>query len=204
MREPVPDQFREAREKALRQLKGLDPAWMAARSGASYSYPEKALKLDYLGEECTVAYPGGAVRGAHGGALRGAAELIILHYLLGADGSPLRGRWISYRDLPGARYHEAAFVADVERPLSLGLAGRLAELRGWRERNARGVELPGDEAFAWEALPRVPLLVIFNEADEEFPASARMLFDASAPSYLPTEDLEELAGLAARKLLAQV
>lgn len=202
--ESGPDQLREARDKALRELKGLDPSWMASRSGASYSYFDKAFKVPFMGEEHAVAFPGGAVSREDGSPPGGAAELIILHYLVGAGGAPVREQWVSYRDLPGARYHEPAFVADVERPLSLGLAGHLESLRGWRERNARPVDLPGDEAFTWDVLPRVPLLVIFNEADEEFPASARVLFDASAPGYLPTEDLSVLAELAARKLLAEV
>ena len=56
-------------------------------------------------------------------------------------------------------------------------------------------------SFAWEVLPRVPLLFVLNPADEEFPAEARVFYDASAPSFLPTEDLEALAELAAHRLI---
>ena len=201
--ESGPDQLKEAREKALHELKALDPSWMASRSGASYSFFDQTFKVPFMGEEYTVSYPGGTVTRTDGSPADGAAELIILHYLVGAHGTPVREQWVSYRDLPGARYHEPAFVAEVERPLSLGLAGRLGTLRGWRERNARPVELPGDEAFAWDVLPRVPLLIIFNEEDEEFPASARVLFDASASCYLPTEDLSVLAEVAVERLLKE-
>ncbi|MDY6795006.1 MAG: DUF3786 domain-containing protein [Actinomycetota bacterium] len=68
----------------------------------------------------------------------------------------------------------------------------------------RDLDLPGDMALAWDALPRVPLLVIFNEGNEEFPASARVLFDISAPGYLLTEDLSALLEIAAVRILEGV
>jgi hypothetical protein len=197
-----PDQLREAKEKALRELDALDPSWIASRSGATFSYVDKAFVVPFFGEDHMVSYPGGGVARADGGPVGGMAEMIILHYLVGADGTAVAEHWVSYRDLPGARYHEPAFIAEVEGPLSRGLAGHLDSLRPWAKRNARPLELPGDMAIAWDVLPRVPLLIIFNEADEEFGASARVLFDISAPGYLPTEDLSVLAEIAVERLMA--
>jgi hypothetical protein len=198
------EQLREAREKARRDMESLDPSWVASCSGASYSYFDRAFTVPLFGEDHTVPYPEGPVRRADGSTASGTVELIILHYLGNADGTPVREEWVSYRDLPGARYHEPAFVAEVEGPLSRGLSGHLETLRDWARNEARTLDLPGDVAAAWYVLPRVPLLIIFNEADEEFPASARMLFDISAPGYLPTEDLSVLAELAAHRLLEQI
>ena len=193
-----------AREKAREEFGRMDPSWMASRSGSSYSYSGRSFSLPFCGEDYAVSFPGGAAARADGRPAGAREELIILHYLSRAGGAKARGEWISYRDLPGARYHEAAFFAEVEQPLSRGLSGRLDSLREWARRNARLLELPGDVSLAWEVLPRVPLLIIFNEADEEFPASARVLFDATAPDYLPTEDLSVLAGLAAFRLLDEL
>lgn len=198
-----PEQLREAREKTRRELAALDPSWTASRSGTAYSFAAGAFSVPLFGEEHHVSYPAGVVTRGDGGPAGGMEELIILHYLVGADGTAVEERWVSYRDLPGARYHEPAFFAEVEGPLSRGLAGRLDPLRDWGARNARPLDLPGDVALAWDVLPRVPLLIIFNEADEEFPASARVLFDASAPCYLPTEDLSVLAEIAAARLLEE-
>lgn len=190
-----------ALDKALREFKLIDPAWAASRSGASYSFERRSFSLGFFGEPYTVSYPLGEVRRPDKSAAGGREALILLHYLVNAVGTPVQEEWVAYRDLPGARYHEPAFVADVERPLSLGLAGRLEEFRDWAAKAARFLELPGDVAAAWDVLPRVPLLVIFNERDEEFPASARVLYDVSAPDYLPTEDLEVIAELAVLRIL---
>jgi hypothetical protein len=177
---------------------------MAARSGTFYSYPRRLFVVPFFGERYTVSYPEGSVSRDDGSAAGAREALIILHYLVHADGTRVCGRWIAYRDLPGARYHEPAFATEVERPLSLGLAGRLEALRAWAATAARQVDLPGDISAAWDVLPRVPLLLVFNEADEEFPASARIFFDATAPNYLPTEDLSVLAEIAALRILESV
>ncbi len=202
--EGVRDQYREAREKAVSELAAKDPTWMASRAGVTYSYAERGFKVPFLGEVLTVSYPGGAVCRAGDEPAGPEESLIVLHYLVTADGGEVEGRWVAYRDLPGARYHEPAFRADVELPLSRALEGRLQDLRGWVERHAQVLDLPGDVAAAWQALPRVPLLLIFNERDEEFPASARVLFDASAPGYLSTEDLSVLAELAAARIIGDI
>ncbi len=199
-----PDQLREAREKVRREMSLLDPSWIASRSGTVYSFSSRSFTVPLFAEEYTVAFPQGTVRHADGSPAVGLEEIILLHYLVQADGESNRDEWVSYRDLPGARYHEPAFKAEVEGPLSLGLEGRLEALRAWTRDHTRALDLPGDVAVAWEALPRVPLLVIFNEKDEEFPASARILFDITAPHYLPTEDLSVLAEIAAARLLREV
>ncbi len=196
-----PDQFQEARDRARRDFKLLDPTWMASSSGTIYSYAQRSFKVPWFGEGYAVSYPEGAVSREDGGKAGGTEELIILHYLINADGVAVKEQWVSYRDLPGAHYHEPAFYADAEGPLSQGLEGRLDDLRAWVRSHARHVDLPGDVAAAWDALPRVPLLLIFNEKDEEFPASARILFDITAPNYLPTEDLSVLAEIAVSRLL---
>jgi hypothetical protein len=191
----------EALAKARRELKLLDPTWIASRAEVIYSYPQASFKVPLFGDGYLVAFHTGEVTREDGGHAGDGEALIILHYLVQADGTEVRDEWIAYRDLPGARYHDSAFIAEVERPLSLGLAGRLDGLLDWARIHGRILKLTGDLAFAWHVLPRVPLLVIFNEGDEEFPASARVLFDISAPNYLPTEDLSILAETAAERLL---
>ncbi len=196
------EEYAEATNRARRELARLDPSWLAVRAGAVYSYPERCFRLSFLGMETRVSYPQGEVslEGEPAGALE---KLVILHYLVNAKGDLPSGEWVAYRDLPGARYHESAFRAEVEAPLAAALQVGEESIR--RRVEELGLERRGygGLSFIWEALPRVPLLFILNPADEEFPAEARVLFDAAAPSYLPTEDLEALAGMAVRALTGE-
>ncbi len=197
------EEYGEALRRARSDLGKMDPTWTAGRSGAVYSFPEKKLTLAFLGKRAEVSFPEGEVRleGEPAGAAEG---LIILHYLLTARGGLPSRDWVAYRDLPGARYHESAFRAEVELPLSRALQEGSERIRRWVEE--RGLETCdyGGFSFIWEALPRLPLLFVLNPADEEFPAEARVFFDATAPSFLPTEDLEKLAELAAQAVIEGV
>jgi hypothetical protein len=47
-----------------------------------------------------------------------------------------------------------------------------------------------DAAHAFQALPGLPLMITFNDADEDFPAEAKLFYDLTAPNFL---DLECLA-----------
>jgi hypothetical protein len=53
-------------------------------------------------------------------------------------------------------------------------------------------EVQGDIVLVLHPLPKVPVLSLFWDRDEEFPASFQFLFDGSASSYL---DLEALAAM---------
>jgi hypothetical protein len=59
----------------------------------------------------------------------------------------------------------------------------------------------GDASLLFRALPRVWMAVVLHVEDDEFPASANVLFDAAAGRYLPTEDLAVLGGLLASNLV---
>jgi hypothetical protein len=51
------------------------------------------------------------------------------------------------------------------------------------------------------ALPRVPIAFLLWDGDEELPPDARILFDASVPAYLSTEDAVVLAQQAVFRLI---
>ncbi len=91
----------------------------------------------------------------------------------------------------------------MERPITGVFGGRLSVLEG-AARAAGGYPpaeaLPYHLAVRFDALPRVPLLLLFNDADEEFPADCRVLFEQRAEHFLDAESLAMLARLLAREL----
>ena len=193
-------EFEEATRRAREELARRDPALLAGSAGCAYSYPDRSFTLTCLDREARVSFPGGEVT-LDGEPARGALPLVVLHYLNGAQGVEPAREWIAYRDLPGARYHEGAFRAEVELPLARALREGAEAVDAWVEEKGFERAGHGGISFIWNALPRVPLLFVLNPEDEEFPAEARVFYDASAPSHLPTEDLEALAELAAHRLI---
>jgi hypothetical protein len=52
----------------------------------------------------------------------------------------------------------------------------------------------------FEALPRVRIYLIFNDADEDFPADCSLLFEKQAASYLDMECLAMIGMVLAQRL----
>jgi hypothetical protein len=44
-------------------------------------------------------------------------RILILHYLLRADGAPLTGKWVGYKDIPGGLLYASVFARRVTDPL---------------------------------------------------------------------------------------
>ena len=61
----------------------------------------------------------------------------------------------------------------------------------------------GDAAVEIQALPRLPITLVFWRADEDFAASTSMLFDRTAETQLPLDVILALAQEALRQLVAQ-
>jgi hypothetical protein len=194
-----------ALQKAREAFLQLEPREAEARAAVSYqshSTGEGHFEVPFWGTLYQVNWPDGTIRRmADQGRVDIATQILLLHYLLAADGSPMASEWIAFRNLPGGLGYDAAFQGRA----NLRLAHTFATNREAFEAAARalgGERLSfGDTSFLFRILPRVWLAVILYLADDEFPASANVLFDAAASHYLPTEDLAVLGGLLAGRLI---
>lgn len=206
MRKRTPEEtYGPALDKAVADLQSLDP-WVAAlRSDTKYvSLTETSgqIEVRFWGTDYVVRYPEISVEEAETGAEPPiAVKILILHYLINADGIRLADSWIAFRELPDGRVYDAAF----RRRANLRLAQTFgSDLDGFvAAAEALGGErlTYGDAAFLFPMFPRLRLAAVLYLADEEFSASANVLFDAAASHYLPTEDLAVLGGMLAGRLI---
>lgn len=187
--------------KAQRELAALPPYVVAAKSGVDFSGGR--FTIPFLGRTILITHPGLEAREA--GAEAPPPEwlqLMLLHYLLTADGAPVEDRWISYRELEGVYLFEGKFTEHVPARLAQAFGRDLGAFR--RAGLALGgtpLSRTGDAAFRFLALPRLPVAVILYGADEEMEATANFLFDGSATHYLPIEDLIILGAQVAAALV---
>ncbi len=130
--------------------------------------------------------------------------VILCKYLLLCPAArPREKEWVSYRDLKDSGPLTVYFLNDVERAIANHFVGRLDALK----ETCKGVggyppdmDVSYDLAMQFDALPRVPVMLLFNDADDEFPAKSSVLFERRAESYLDPECLAMVGRLLFSKL----
>lgn len=187
--------FDEMMKAAKSWLSQRKPEDIGEKAGAEYK--DGAFHLTSLGVAVRVSYPDWEITPE----LDPWHQLGILHYLHLADGTPLTGKPITFAQQKDGLVRGGGFDRKVEaavRQLDLPtLQERCAALAG-REKQSTAdycVELP--------ALPRYPVTLNYWAADEEFPASGRLLLDSSAEHYLTIEDSVMLGELLLERLLGK-
>ncbi len=182
-------------EQAQKRFAGQDPAETAVKSGTEWLPGDKGLLVTMLGEKYRVSHPGGRVWSADGREAKVYPAIIILHYLLSADGTPLTGRWIAYRHLPGGNIYTGPFNKRAVLPFLKTFGERPGDFVKAAAALGGSEQVISGTSMKIIVLPRVPLCFTIWPGDEEMPASANILFDESAPHYLPTEDYAHLPAI---------
>jgi hypothetical protein len=201
----VPSRYRDAFAKAAQEWQESDPAMQAQRAGCPLELAEPStcrVTVTFYSTPYVVEHPTARVWAQERGEMPShGLQTLFLHYLLTANGHPLIGEWVSFRELPDGLFYQQAFR---QRSL-LPLEGKFGHNQAAFERAATalgGERLDlADSSFRFHALPRVPLAALLWTGDEEFPPAVQILFDASAGGYLPTEDLAMVGGMLSGSLL---
>ena len=114
-------------------------------------------------------------------------ELIILTYLLRAKPISLTGKTVNEKQIPGGE----AFFRGPHR-LQTGpmeeLFGHDSEAFMRAGKRLKGeVIRSGDAGICLPVFPRVPMMLILWEADDEFPARITVTFDSTISMHLPLD-----------------
>lgn len=177
------DALRAARGKAA----GLEPAAAASRAGAEWDAEKLEFRLEFFGSPASMTYPAYVVSLGQDSAPPHIAALLV-YYLALSDGSVPTGRWVSFANLPDASFYVTAFRGYTGAHIARHFASQAEKLSD-AVRQVGGEDLPGFADRAWRipALPRVPVALLWWNADDEFEARAELLFDATASHHLNTE-----------------
>jgi hypothetical protein len=193
-------QYKQAYLDALSEFAAKDPQIMADMSGGTYS-PKDGIEITYLGRPCQVTHPQGQV------SIQGWPEMpheeliIILQYLAQASGLPPRDHWLSFLELPGGPHHFAPFQQEAIFPLARAFGDAAEEFLAAAQTLGGSDVKMGHAGMVIPAFPRLSLTFILWLGDDEFPATANILFDAAAQTYLPTASLYMLGIAVAKRLL---
>ncbi|MCL5108247.1 MAG: DUF3786 domain-containing protein [Chloroflexi bacterium] len=202
---PPRETYQASYDKACREARSLDPARAATLAGVDFAAKGEGAgvaTITLFGRRYQVSFPDLTI--AEVGVEKKPSlvtQILLLHHLLQADGSPLAGEWVAFRYMPGGRLYEAAFEGRAPRELARVFGqDKEAFVRVARSLDGHVLRF-GDASFSFRPLPRLALAVLLWLGDEEMPAAAQILFDAAAGHYLPTEDLTAVGGMLGGLLL---
>ena len=194
------DNYELVYEELLRELADVDLSKLSASLGAKYLGDH--LEIEFLGQFYRVSNQG--IWKADGKEPNVSVRIILCHYILQAGQGNLTGEWLSYRDFKDSAFFISNFQVNVEERITEYFAGRASDLENAaQELDGEPYEgfQTGDVCYYFQALPKVPLLLVFYDKDADFPASCKVLFDKSAPIWLDMECLAVLGWILAELLI---
>jgi len=196
--------FDKTYQNYLKQLEGID------LSGRGNS-----LGLEMTGDELLVPLFGIPYRVSSSGIISkkglraGFSESVVLfkYILMCPEILPDHSGWAAYHSFRDAQPLLDFFAREVTTPIEKHFAGRAADLVGAGKKMGGSImtdRAAFDVSMEFEALSEVPLLLRFNEEDEDFPANCNVLFRSSVEKHLDMESLGILGAVFAKNLVGNV
>lgn len=167
---------------------------------------EDKLGVEVEKDEVMVPFFGKPYRVSKGGVIDSLGKqppleisvVLCKYLLLCPKTNPVADQWVSYRDFKDSGPLTSYFLNSVEQPVAKHFSGRLEELKkackilgGFQPY----IKLSYELSLQFNPLPKIPVLLLFNDEDDEFPAHCSMLFERRAEKYLDAECLAILGML---------
>ncbi len=193
--------FEETARQCLKQLEDIDFLKNSEILGTEVN--GSSLVIPLYGQFYSVSM--GGVKSHDGKSANPAVSVLLLKYvLLCPEKIPLEGEWVTYREFEEAGILSGHFTENTNKIIETSFSGK-ADLLHHRATHLGGIPLHDrssfDVAIEFEALPRIPVLLRFNDLDGLFPAQCSMLFRKSADRFLDLKSLEVVGTLLAGKLI---
>jgi len=192
--------FKENIQFYLDRLQHVDWQRHAAVLGAQTT--ENGLSLTFFDQPYFISPHG--ISDAAGRPASYSVCIVLFKYILMAPSAlPEMSGWAAYRDFPDAGPLLSYFAKNADGALVRSFSGHLDRFAAaCRKLGAvQSSEISSyDLAMRFSALPRVPILALFNDADTEFAAHCSVLFDRSVAEFLDMESVAVLGTWLARQL----
>ena len=179
--------FEETYRNYLARIADLDLAARAAMLGAEVHGSDLMIRL--YGSPYHLSRQG--VFKPSGEPVNYAVCVVLCCYVLQCpQTTPLAGQWVTYREFKDAGPLISYFTANTNKVIETAFSGNLAGLKSACRRLGGRLFDDGaahDLSMTFDFLPRIPVLLRFNDCDEEFPAHCSVLFRQSTEAYLDME-----------------
>ncbi|MDY6793570.1 MAG: DUF3786 domain-containing protein [Thermodesulfobacteriota bacterium] len=181
--------FKQTYENYLAQVGGIDFNSVKQKLGVEVENNEMAIPL--FGQPHKVSAAGIFDSGGKQPTLD-MCVILCKYILLCPRIDPKSSDWVSFRDLKDSGPLTSYFANDVERAIADNFSGRIPDLKN-AGRALKGyapdIDVSCDLGMQFYALPKIPVVMLFYDADDEFPATCSVLFERRTENYLDPECL---------------
>jgi len=182
--------FKKSYEEYLQQLGSVSSACWSSVLAINVDEANKTAEIPFFNRLYSVSPTG--INDEHGNCPNYGICVILLKYLLMCPGFiPTKKTWAHSRDFRDTVHGQNTGMSDyATQNISELFSGNLDllkmvvnELEGTTLEN----EYPYDLSVVIVALPRIPVLFLFNNNDEHFPAQTSILYESRAHYFLDAE-----------------
>ncbi len=185
-----------ALEKAIADLAKLEPAMVCMKSGVIFNREQDSYILPCLNRRYLVRHSSGeAEELSRGGKAPLHLQLLFLHYLTCADGTPPGGKWVTIKDLPGGQNYAGVNRVKNIHPLLQNFGSKERPFHSTAVSLGAIPASLGSYSLLFHPFPKIPLIFVSWGNGERFSFAENILYDISAPHYLPIEDCALLPAL---------
>jgi hypothetical protein len=201
------DDYNKALEIAKKEFSNHNPLHVSRLSGAQFIEKEGGsaiVKLMFLNRMITINWPDLLFHQDSNEEVPIKQKILILHYLNGSKKDDITGEWISYQDIPSAKFYLDAFNRRVKYPL-INAFGEKPDKLSLLAKELFGATTSsiGDISVLIQAFPKIPVTLVIWKGDEEFSSDGTIVFDSSIQNILSPEDISELTSMIVYPLLAK-
>jgi hypothetical protein len=163
-----------------------------------------SFSLALLNDPVKIPFPELDACDPSGNPLSPVKQGLLMYHLFHSDGYPVTGKWLSFSEIPGGRTYAQAFQGYSGDRIATVVGSDLPLFTDACVKTAGQPSGFGDSSFIFQALPRVPLLIVYHCGDDEFPSSCRVLFDASVPHHLPVDACAILGSMLTSRIIGAI
>jgi len=176
--------------KAWEEIESRDLSDISALSGGAIK--GRTLEIDILDRRSIVDPESKGIIWADGSDMEDDLKVLLLHYLLGAEGK-IDDKWASYREFEGGNLYYSVFHGRAIMPLISSFGEDPEGFAKAGEAIGGNKVSRGDVSLNFRFFPFLLINITLWEGDEEVPASANIIFDSATGRILPAEDLAHLS-----------
>lgn len=177
------------------KFRGMDPQLMAARCGIPYT--DGAFVIPLMNRRVTLTFPEMETFYEDGTKTADNVRILLARYVMEGVQAESNGKMYSYPEMPWGPVYEVQFrgrcISRMAGTYGHNIKGfqdgmekiGAQEARGENGKYASGADCAYDIFF----LPKLTIRALIWAADEEFPASAQILFSDNFPLAFTAEDM---------------